>query len=296
VLRSSGAKSSVTGCVAPAAERGRCYDVRCQALAVTLWRSACGVVPCVPGKRRRQSPPTVEPAALRGVMPPDGQPSGAGLPRGARGPRGLVTPARVAPQRGGGRCLWTVHTAPVHTVSMRGALTSGHGRDGVTVTGGALAPMPPTSARARATPTWVAWVPRAMQRRVRGHRRTGAGHRRAWCAARQLRPWDRLPTGGGHAGAGRLGAQGWRDDPAALALCGQLARAPRPTRSRCRDDDQGWGVGWPRAPAWSQVAWPRPHGATGDDRSGVRGGAIGHRAGVRVDRQTARARARRGQG
>jgi hypothetical protein len=169
---------------------------------------------------------------------------------------------------------------------------------------------PPAPGRDPGPPGW-AWVPRAMRRRARGPRRTGAGHWRAWMALRwvarqrwggrpegaaprgrrprggalspaggvwdggrgapagpaghaasvscalghrdggartrapQARPWDRLPPGGGHAGVGRLGPQGRRDDPEARALCGQLARAPSPTRARCRDDDQGWGVGGP---------------------------------------------------
>jgi hypothetical protein len=149
------------------------------------------------------------------------------------------------------------------------------GSPGGDATGRAAVGCRPPSRRA-----WASWSRHAVAggtaagRRARGHRRTGAG---------------------GHAGAGRLGPQGRRDDPAARGLCGQLARAPRPPRARVIDDDQGWGVGGPRAPAWSQVAWPRPHGATGEDCSGGLVGAIGHREGVRVDRQTARARARPGQ-
>jgi hypothetical protein len=114
---------------------------------------------------------------------------------------------------------------------------------------------------------------------------TSAGGART--RAQQARQWDRITTGGVHAVAGLWGPPCRRDDPAALAVCRQLACAPRPTRSRGIDEDQGCGVGWQRAPAWSHVAWPRPHGATGEDRSVVLVGAISHRDGVRVDLQTA---------
>jgi hypothetical protein len=44
--------------------------------------------------------PTVDPADIRGLMPPYLRPSGACLGLGTRMPAGLITLSRVAPNRG----------------------------------------------------------------------------------------------------------------------------------------------------------------------------------------------------
>ena len=83
-----------------------------------------------------------------------------------------------------------------------------------------------------------------------------------------------------------------RDDPAPRSWCRQSTRAPGPPGSRGIDDDQGRGVGVPRAPAWISVGVPGAARAQIDDVSLGRLGAIGPRPGLVVDIQTTVACAR----
>jgi hypothetical protein len=68
-----------------------------------------------------------------------------------------------------------------------------------------------------------------------------------------------------------------------MALFRQIARAPIPPGSRGLDDEQGGGVGVPRAQAGIDVALPRAQGAQGADRRVVIAGDRGDRDGILVD-------------
>jgi hypothetical protein len=59
--------------------------------------------------------------------------------------------------------------------------------------------------------------------------------------APQAGPWDGLPTIGVDAIARLLGNQCGGDDPAVVALWGQIAVAPRAPGARFLDEDQGCG-------------------------------------------------------
>ena len=98
-------------------------------------------------------------------------------------------------------------------------------------------------------------------------------------------PWDGIPTLGVDAGASLLGDHGGGDDPAVVAVWGQSTGEPGPTGSRCRDEDQGCGCGWPRAHELITVAWPSAQGAQGDDLSVVICDDISPSPGVLVDIQ-----------
>jgi hypothetical protein len=90
-----------------------------------------------------------------GWCPPDVPPSGAGLPRGPRVPAGLGTSARGAPHRG---CASAERRG--HPAALWGHWRAGCWPDGVTGTCRALTPRKPASARAMATTTGFACVPR----------------------------------------------------------------------------------------------------------------------------------------
>jgi hypothetical protein len=57
----------VVGGAAPAAERERCYDFRCQELATTFFRSSGHFFTSVHRKSRSQAETTVDRAAIRGL-------------------------------------------------------------------------------------------------------------------------------------------------------------------------------------------------------------------------------------
>jgi hypothetical protein len=161
------------------------------------FRSACGFFSLVHGKRRRPSDTPGEPAASRGLGPPDWRPSGAGLGRGPRVSCRRFTPARMAPHRG---------CAASHVRRQPAALcVHAPARlwlEGVRGTCGAMAHRHPMRARAIATTTWLACFPGAITRRSRGHRRTWAVHLRSWMA------WG---CGARRRGTGRLTCAGDRD-------------------------------------------------------------------------------------
>src|SRR5262249_334805 len=108
-------------------------------------------------KSRSQEETTVDPAAIRGLVPPDLCPSGACRHLGPRRPEGLGTPSRVAPHRGGVSSETRWYSAAFWR--------SGVCPDGVTGTSVAMAHRKPISARARATTPWCTFFPRASRGR-----------------------------------------------------------------------------------------------------------------------------------
>jgi hypothetical protein len=85
-----------------------------------------------------------------------------------------------------------------------------------------------------------------------------------------------------------VGHAGGRDDPAVITFVGQVAVEPVAAGSGFRDQDEGWGLGWPCADEVSAVAVA---GADGTKRAAVgvvSVGDRGHRDRIVVDIQTDR--------
>ena len=109
-------------------------------------------------------------------------------------------------------------------------------------------------------------------------------------------PGPGVPAVRVHAGARRLRHHRGRDHPADVVLCGQITRAPRPTRAGCLDQDQGCGLGLPLPKQGVEVTWPSATGPQSDDR-GVRSfGDLGPRARLLVHLPATVKRARLVQG
>ena len=109
---------------------------------------------------------------------------------------------------------------------------------GLPGSGWALAHRTPRSARAIATPTRWAWVPRALTHRSRVHRRTGA------CPLRSWRAW----------GAGRVAVAGGDGRARANATPRRLPPAPAGP-----DEGQRWcGSPDAAAPPWPMRRGPVP--------------------------------------
>jgi hypothetical protein len=105
----------------------------------------------VPRQRRSQEQPTVDPADIRGLVPPDFSPSGACRTRGARVACRRFTPSRGAPHRGCGASM------QVGTPAQSGLQwPSVKSPQRVTGTALAMAHIQPTNARAIVTTTWLA--------------------------------------------------------------------------------------------------------------------------------------------
>jgi hypothetical protein len=154
-----------------------------------------------------------------GWRPPDGCPSGACLTRGTRVPGGLVTPSRGAPHRG---CASAERSwDPGRVVP-----------EGVTGTCLAMAQIKPASARAMATTTGWAGCPRAMSRRSRVPRRTGAFQRRAWMTSGG---WARRRGRGRRTWAGSRSAQAPSTSARRAGVLPALVREPCRRRSPLED-------------------------------------------------------------
>src|ERR671922_1522225 len=112
-----------------------------------------------------------------GWVPPDLRPSGACLDLGTRVSFSLLTPSRVAPNRG---CASSDRHGKPAVLLVQGRAVCG--TYGVTGTCLAIAHIKPTSSRAIATTTWLAFFPRAIRRRKRLHSRTCAFQLISWMA------------------------------------------------------------------------------------------------------------------
>jgi hypothetical protein len=92
-----------------------------------------------------------------------------------------------------------------------------------------------------------------------------------------------LTAVGVHAVARLLRNQGGGHDPARIAFCSQVARAPVPTGTRFIDTGEVLGLGWARADAVIEVTRPRAHGPERGDLSPVIVGDRGDRDRVLMD-------------
>ena len=121
----------------------------------------------------------------------------------------------------------------------------------------------------------------------RGHR-----HRRASTGAPEPRPWHGITAVGVHAVARLVRHHGRGHDPARLACCGQVARAPGPPGPCFLDTDERLGLGWERADAVIEVTRTRAHGPQRGDLSPVIVSDRRHRDGLLMNIQTVVKRAR----
>jgi hypothetical protein len=120
-----------------------------------------------------------------------------------------------------------------------------------------------------------------------GHR-----HRSAITGAPEPRPWHGITAVGVHAVARLFRKQGRGHDPARLACCGQVARAPGPPGPCFLDTDERLGLGWERADEVIEVTRTRAHDPERGDLSPVIVSDIRHRDGLLMDNQTDVTRAR----
>jgi hypothetical protein len=120
----------------------------------------------------------------------------------------------------------------------------------------------------------------------------GPRHRNAITGAPEPRPWHGITAVGVHAVARLFRKQGRGHDPARLACCGQVARAPGPPGPCLLDTGERLGLGWERADEWIEVTRTRAHDPERGDLSPVIVSDIRHRDGLLMDNQTDVTRAR----
>jgi hypothetical protein len=107
---------------------------------------------------------------------------------------------------------------------------------------------------------------------------------------------DGIPTIGVDVVARLLRDERGGDDPADLALLGESAGAPIPTRTRFRDQDQMCAVGLQLPDAVVEVVLARANGAEVNDLGVVFVGNVGDRDGLLMNIHSDIERARLGHG
>jgi hypothetical protein len=95
--------------------------------------------------------------------------------------------------------------------------------------------------------------------------------------------WPGVTTVGCDPVARRFGKPGGGDDPAAVAVVRQVARAPEVAGVSCVDADEGRPLLLPRPQLLIKIARPGRDGAAGDHRGPVCLGDVGDRDGLFLD-------------
>jgi hypothetical protein len=156
VLLSSVASSAIGGGPAPAAERGRCYDFRCQELATDFFAFSLSYCPSSIGRAGASKIRRLILLLSVGWLPPYLRPSSAGLDLGTRVCFSLFTPSRVARNRGR---VSSDEQAEPREMDFGLATVSVYGVSG---TSWAMAHIKALNSRAMATSTWLACFPRVI--------------------------------------------------------------------------------------------------------------------------------------